>query len=91
MGIQSGWRTGTPTAQPKYLTVGRQAICSCGQTHTRQLPQGVRSAVQFGPRFKAAMGLFEALTALVARGPVLMAAFNAVAAGADPADAAKAS
>ena len=27
-----------------------QAICSCGQVHTRQFPAGVNAAVQYGPR-----------------------------------------
>jgi transposase len=32
-----------------------QAICTCGQVHTGQFPDGVSAAVQYGPRAQAAM------------------------------------
>lgn len=32
-----------------------QAICTCGQVHTGQFPDGVNAAVQYGPRAQAAM------------------------------------
>jgi hypothetical protein len=32
-----------------------RAICSCGQVHTGEFPQGVNAGVQYGPRAQAAM------------------------------------
>lgn len=32
-----------------------QAICTCGQVHTGQFPEGVNATVQYGPRAQAAM------------------------------------
>ena len=32
-----------------------QAICSCGQIHTGEFPEGVNAGVQYGPRAQAAM------------------------------------